>query len=226
MQPLKITAVMQDGRIAGTEPWFPLDSILASVWIKRNYPELAYLPITDTNKIIEAQLPFERRGSGDDWYWACSFNTVPPLHEYVMHWHKRFDDHLEQYIDFGGKRGKVDIKSSKFKAYRMPLVVQLFDRLVWYAVGDLDAVRALCNKVTHLGKKSAQGLGCVDYWTMEPWPEDWGEVARGKVTRALPIELGMPAGVGAANVQLHSIRPPYWHTGNQRVCYMPEVARG
>ena len=29
MQPMKITAYLLDGRIAGTEPYFPLDSILA-----------------------------------------------------------------------------------------------------------------------------------------------------------------------------------------------------
>lgn len=219
---------MQDGRLAGTEHWFPLDSILAAEWMRRNHPEAFYNASSHmlTNDLIIATLPFERRGAGDDWYWACSFNTEAPLHEYVMHWHKRFDDHLEQYIDFRGKRGRVDTKSGKYKAYRMPLVIQLFDRLTWYAVGDLEAVRDLCSTVTHIGKKSAQGLGAIDYWTVEPWADDWSEVCAKKVTRSIPAELGLPGRIASGRLAQYGIRPPYWHNIHQRVCFMPEVARG
>lgn len=228
MQPLKITAHMQDGRIAGTEPWFPLDSILAAEWMRRYYPEAYYNASSHmlSGEMITPELPFERRGAGDLWYWACSFNTVPPIHEYVMHWHKRFDDHLEKYIDFGGRRGRIDIKSSKYKAYRMPLVVQLFDRLEWYAVGDLGAVLDLCRGVTHIGKKSSQGLGAVDYWTVEPWPEDWSEVVGGRLTRAVPVELGLLPGVTSGRVGTYGIRPPYWMSDYQVICHMPEVGHG
>ncbi len=225
MQPLKITAVMQDGRIAGTENWFPLDSILAAEWMRRNHPKAYYNASSHmlTNDFITAELPFERRGQGDNWYWACSFNAIRPVHEYIMHWHKRFDDHLEKYIDFGGRRGKINVKSDKYKAYRMPLVIQLFDRLEWYAVGDVDAVRDLCAGATTIGKKAAQGLGFVNYWRIEPWPEDWSEVRNGRLMRAIPVELGMPAGVQAGRVGQHGIRPAYWMQEHQRVCYVPEV---
>ncbi len=221
MQPIKITARMQDGRVATVDPWLPLDGILAGVWVKRNYPELAYLTVTDTKDLIMAELPFERRGSGELWYWACSFNTVAPLHEYIMHWHKRQDDNWEKYIDFKGKRGKIDNKSGKFKAYRMPLVVQLFDRLEWYAVGDPDAVLDLCRDVTHIGKKSSQGLGAVDHWEVESWPEDWSVMKGCNVTRAIPAEILPEGAMGRAALQ--AVRPPYWLSDNQRVCVMPEV---
>lgn len=228
MQPIRITAHMQDGRIAGTEPWFPLDGILAAEWMRRHYPEAYYNASSHmlTNGIIVAELPLERRGEGNNWYWACSFNTEPPLHEYVMHWHKRFDDHLEKYIDFGKRRGSINVKSGKYKAYRMPLVVQLFERLTWYAVGDLEAVRDLCSTVTHIGKKTSQGLGAVDYWEVEPWPEDWSEVAGSRLTRAIPTELGLPRGVQGSRIALYGIRPPYWYSGHQTVCFMPEVRNG
>lgn len=221
MQPLKITAIMQDGRVAGTEPWFPLDGILAAAWMRKQHPEVMYLPITDYNNIIVADLPFEKRGSGDNWYWACSFNTAKPLGEYIMHWHKRFDDDLEQYIDFAGKRGRIDTKSGKYKSYRMPLVVQLFDRLEWYAFGDQQMVLELCQTITHIGKKSSQGLGAVDYWTVESWPDDWSECRDGAVSRAIPAEYGLPAGVEEANIVQCGLRPPYWLYTNKHVCYMP-----
>lgn len=221
MQPLRITAVMQDGRVAGTESYFPLDGILASAWMRKHHPELVHLPIYDTSKIIDAELPFERRGQDDDWYWACSFNQGEKLTEYVTHWHKRQDDNLEKYIEFGNRRGKIDNKSGKFKAYRMPLVIQLFDRLIWYAVGDQELVRELCEMITHIGKKPAQGYGAVDYWKVEPWPEDWSEYgSQGKVTRAIPIKDGEPLQPG--RIGRYGIRPPYWEPSRGRVCEMPE----
>jgi CRISPR type IV-associated protein Csf3 len=228
MQPIRIQAIMQDGRIGTTDSFLPLDSILAAEWMRRHHPEAYYNASSHmlTNGLIDADLPFERRGQGDNWYWACSFNTEAPVHEYIMHWHKRFDDHLDKYIDFGKRRGKIDTKSGKYKAYRMPLVVQLFDKLVWYAVGDSGAVLDLCQGVTHIGKKSSQGLGAVDYWTVEPWLEDWSVARDGQITRGIPVELGLPPGVERANVQLYGIRPPYWLHQHQRPCFMPEVGKG
>ncbi len=189
MQPLKITAHMQDGRVATIDGYLPLDSILAAEWMRRNHPETYYNASSHMlgSNMITPKLPFERRGADDLWYWACSFNTSPPLGEHVMHWHKRFDDQFEKYIDFGGRRGRIDIKSSRYKAYRMPLVVQLFDRLEWYAVGDPGKVLDLCRGVTHVGKKSSQGLGAVDWWEVAPWPEDWSEAVGGKLSRVTPV---------------------------------------
>lgn len=225
MQPIRIQAIMQDGRIGTTDSFLPLDSILAAEWMRRHHPEAYYNASSHmlTNGLIDADLPFERRGQGDNWYWACSFNTEAPVHEYIMHWHKRFDDHLEKYIDFSSRRGKIDTKSGKYKAYRMPLVVQLYDRLTWYAVGDLEAVWELCSTITHIGKKSAQGLGAVDYWEVEPWPEDWSEAAGGELTRAVSVDLGLPAGVQKGRMAIYGIRPPYWWSGHQKLCFMPEV---
>ncbi|MBW2672557.1 MAG: hypothetical protein JRD89_03960 [Deltaproteobacteria bacterium] len=223
MQPIRITARLQDGRIAGTDPWFPLDGILAAEWMRRNHPEAYYNASSHmlTNDLITPELPFERRGDGDNWYWACSFNMEPPLGEYVMHWHKRFDDHLEKYINFGGKRGKINVKSSRYKAYRMPLVVQLFDQLVWYAVGDIEAVRDLCLGVTHIGKKSSQGLGAVDWWEVTPWSEDWSVYGpNGRLMRAIPFDGQARVGV---TIRQWGIRPPYWWSDHQRLCFIPEV---
>lgn len=227
MQPIRIQAVLQDGRIAGTDPWFPLDSILAAEWMRRSHPEAFYNASSHmlTHDLIIPDLALARRGAGDLWYWACSFNTERPMGEAIKHWHKRFDDHLEQHIDFGNKRGKIDVKSSKYKAYRMPMVVQLYDRLTWYAVGDADAVRELCSGMTHLGKKSSQGFGAVDYWEVEPWPEDWSEARDGRLTRAVPAELGLPEGGQSGRVAVYGIRSPYWMSEHQKVCYMPEVGR-
>ena len=176
LQPLKITAVLQTGQVATTDGYLPLDSILAAEWIRRRHPEVYYAPKRPGEPqgtgedLIEAELPFERRDhlGPEYWYYACSFNRGTKLGETVVYWHKRFDDHLERYLDFGKRRGRVNVKSAQYKSYRMPLVVMLFDRLEWYAVGDLEAVRDLCRGISHLGKKPAQGYGAVERWTVVP----------------------------------------------------------
>lgn len=220
MQNLKITAVLQDGRVAGVDPWFPLDSILAAMWMRKNRPDLAYAPIDDTSKMIDADLPLARRGLGEKWYWACSFNRGKKVKEYVTHWHKRQDDNLEKYINFGKRRGKINHKSGKYKAYRMPLVVQVFDRLVWHAVGNAEQVRELCSMVTHIGKKPSQGYGAVAEWIVEPWGKDWSVIDDScRPTRAIPITEGVEY---PFPTRVYGIRPPYWFEGYRTLCIMPE----
>ncbi|MEG3070991.1 MAG: hypothetical protein RQM92_09455 [Candidatus Syntrophopropionicum ammoniitolerans] len=141
---------------------------------------------------------------------------------YVLH--RRFDDHMERYIDFKSRRGKVDESSGRLKAYRMPLNILLFaGALEWYAVGNLGEVQELCRGIVSVGKKSAQGYGFVDCWEVVPWPEDWSESWNGRITRALPAEQGLPPGVKVANMRQYGIRPPYWRRESQAIVFMPEV---
>ncbi|MGD9662829.1 MAG: hypothetical protein AB7U63_16330 [Porticoccaceae bacterium] len=219
MQPIKITCHLLDGRVAGTEPYFPLDSILAAEWIRRHHPEAFYEPPPPGAREgwIEVPLPFERRGRGDRWYWACSFNQTPPVTEYITYWHRRFDDALERYIDFQGRRGKVSEQSGRYKAYRMPLNILLFSApLEWYAVGNVAAVQVLCAGITAIGKKPAQGYGIVERWEVVPWQENWSEVRDGRLTRAV---YELPAGVQGGRRRLYGMRPPYWR--RQEEVWMP-----
>jgi CRISPR type IV-associated protein Csf3 len=225
MQPMKITAYLLDGRIAGTEPYFPLDSILAAEWIRRQHPESYYEPPPPgvSEGWIEAPLPLERRGAGLLWYYACSFNQVRPETEYVTYWHRRFDDHLERFINFKGRRGKVSEQSGRYKAYRMPLNIMLLPRLEWYAVGNLDAVQELCQGVAAIGKKPAQGYGIVERWDVKPWDDDWSVIGHGgALMRSVP-ELELPAGVdvGTCQRRIYGLRPPYWRRENQAEVWMP-----
>lgn len=219
IESMRIRAYLLDGRVAGTESYFPLDSILAAEWIRKNHPDKFYEPPPPGVKEgwIEVPLPFERRGQGNKWYWSCSFNHASPVTEYVTYWHRRFDDALGQYIDFQGRRGKVDEKSGKYKAYRMPLNILLLPWLEWYAVGDLAGVKELCIGVSAIGKKPAQGYGIVDRWEVIPWPEDLSEVKDGKLTRAV---YELPHGV-QGDKRLYGMRPPYWQQENQAEVWTP-----
>lgn len=196
MKPLKITAHMQTGKVVTTDLYLPLDSIMASAWVHKNRPDIAYTPIVDYENMVQAELPLEKRGEGDDWYWACSFACGEPKREEILHWHKRFDfDLATKHVDFGNRRGKVDVKSGYYKNYRMPIVTYLVPKLEWYAVGELKEVVLLVDEITHIGKKRSQGFGRVQRWTVEEWPEDLSFL------RAIPDPNGdMEMG----------IRPPYW----------------
>lgn len=219
MQPMRIRAYLFDGRAVGTNHLFALDSILSSACVKREHPELAYIPIMDDAKIIIPDLPFERRGQGDKWYWSCSFNIIRPIKEYIHYWHRRFDDEFERYIDFKGRRGKISESSGRLKGYRMPLNILLFDYMEWFAFGEIELVKDLLTDIIAIGKKPAQGFGLIDHWEVIPWPDDWSVVGPGgKLMRAV---YDLPAGVTGARKAYSSIRPPYWHRNSQAEVWLP-----
>ncbi len=212
MRPLRVTARLLTGRIATTDLFIPLDSILAYVWTMRHHPErmVASASAVRPEDLVDPDLPFERRGEGDGWYWACSFACGVPRAEEITYWHKRFDlAEAEKYVDFGKRRGKVDTKSGFYKTYRMPIVTFLVSELVWYAVGDIETVRSMVRTVTHIGKKRAQGYGRVARWEVEPWHEDLSHL------RALPDPSGAEMG----------IRPPYWLAWQWRPAVVPDDPR-
>ncbi len=222
MQAIRVRAFLLDGRIAGTESWFPLDSILAAEWIRRNHPDKFYMPPPPGVKEgwIEAPLPLERRGAGNRWYWACSFNQTQPVTEYVTYWHRRFDDNYERYINFGKKRGIVQEQKGLYKAYRMPLNILIFvEPLEWYVVGEIKAVRELCEGIPALGKKPSQGYGLIEHWEVEPWPEDWSEV--GPDRRLMRAVYKLPPRVQGVRRRLYGMRPPYYLKENQEEVWVP-----
>ncbi len=218
MRPLRVTAVLADGRVATVDGFLPLDSILAAAWMRLNRPDLYYgqdcgrLP---ADELFHPPLPLERRTENGEWFWACSFAQYTPVGEGIDHWHKRFDAQYERYVDFQGRRGRVADKSGPYKSYRMPLVYMVAPTLTWYAVGDGAAVESLLAGIAGIGKKVGIGYGQVARWTVEDWGEDLScRDRRGRPMRTLPTKDGPFYG---------GIRPPYWHPANQVMCARPEA---
>lgn len=198
MIPLKITAHLLTGKIATGDLYLPLDSMMAYVWMTEEHPErmVASASGISPEELIEEELPLEKRGEGDGWYWAASFACGEPIREEILYWHKRFDFDLgSKYVDFGKRRGKVDVKAGLYKNHRMPMITYLLPKLDWYAVGDKAEVERMIRQITHIGKNRSQGFGRVTEWTVEEWPEDLSHL------RAIPdpdgeYEMG--------------VRSPYW----------------
>lgn len=86
----------------------------------------------------------------------------------------------------------------------------------WYMVADIDAIRDLLTKVTHIGKKTSQGWGRINYWTVEEWESDCSTYDRdGNLMRSIPDDSGI----------LYGIRPSYWSRDNQTVCIIPGMSK-
>jgi len=221
MKPLKITAYLLDGRVAGSDYNFPLDSILQYQYFAIYRPDLIYCGSPPDENLEHAPLPFERRGKEPQWYWACSFNQEVPQGEYIKHWHKRFDvKEGEEYIDFKGKSQKVNLTAGKYKAYRMPMNIYLLDKLTWYAYGNMEEIKDLCETVTAIGKKKSQGFGYIDSWQFEEWHSDWSEVGlNGKVMRPIPVNSSDNLPDKFTLIQC-GYRPPYWHRESKGWCYV------
>jgi CRISPR type IV-associated protein Csf3 len=211
LEPIKVTAKMMTGQVATTDGYLALDGILAYVWMRENHPELIGTMITDFDEMLLSELPIEKRGTGDDWYYACSFACYTPLKETRRYWHKRFDAQLaEEYVDFENRRGKVNVRSAQYKNYRIPLNILLIPEITWYLVGDKAEIERMVNQITHIGKKASQGLGLVREWTVESIEEDLSWL------RPIPDENGD---------DFISIRPPYWYHGHMRKVRWPDDAR-
>lgn len=213
MRLVKVTAKLADGRIATTDLALPLDSILAYSWISKYRPDLMEASKSGIQEISHPPLPLAKREANGEWWWACSFAFGEPLLEQKNYWHKRFDaDYAEGYVDFQGRRGKVDTGAGYFKGYRMPLTVFLVPKLTWYLEGDLRDIWKLLLLISHIGKKSAQGYGAVSEWTVEEVElED-------DLTLARPI----PDPHGD---EIWGIRPPYWEPKNQARVRWPQERR-
>ena len=209
-EPLKITAYPRCGIIA--DKYLPLDGILLYAAMRERYgPQLLTTPGTVPD-VETAELPLARLNDGPHWYYAASFAEWPEaIVDGSNHWNKRFDQKQSDLVDFRGRRGKVIVEQSTYKAYHMPVYYRHTLEVSWYAVGDGDAIERLLATMTHIGKKTAQGWGRITRWFVEPWPHDWSVWRDGQLMRAIPDGDGV----------LHGLRPPYWLPGNQTRCRLP-----
>ena len=215
-EPMRITAQLQCGVIADAA--LPIDAILyyQAMREKYGYQEATFPGENHVNAVTGVHLPLARcEEHGPQWYYAASFAQWCGIAEGSDHWNCRFDQSLAHLIDFRGKRGKIDISSSAFKAYHMPVFYRHALIVTWYAMGSVPHVRGLLEHCSHIGKKTAQGWGSVLRWEIGPWPSDWSvRGPRGELMRAIPATGGL----------LMGYRPSYWLPKNQARCAAPAVA--
>lgn len=148
------------------------------------------------------------------WFYAASF-AVWPAHtrEGTDHWNKRVDVSLIDLVDWQGRTPRIDVASGRYKSYHMPIFYRTALSIDWYVVGDQAEIERLLSTATSLGKKGAQGWGCVRAWDVQPWHSDWSLYNdAGRLMRAIPDQQSST---------VYGIRPSYWNPKNQTLCKLP-----
>jgi CRISPR type IV-associated protein Csf3 len=225
MRAFRIIAELADGKVATTDGYLPIDSILAKAWMIINEPDKLWNSNPNTLKMDEmiiAELPLEKREMLGKWYWSSSFAVYQKEGEFIDYWHKRFDKEYERFLDIGNKKAVFSPQSGRFRSYRMPLLGILTQNITWYCYGNPDETLRLFidAAVTHIGKKRSQGYGLIKQWKVEETDEDYSEIGPdGGLMRSM---LMPPEGLqGNTIMRRYGIRPPYWHVDNIFNCIVP-----
>ena len=212
---LRIRAYLQCGVIS--DQFLPLDGVIYYHMVREKMGVQAY-SIPGASAVPEFQnitLPLKKTGPKNEaWFYNISFaqwpeHTVEDSQSYA----KRFDLKYSDFVDFGKRKGKVDVSRGQYKSYWINTYYRHALYVDWYCIGNKEELERLLSFCTHLGKKTSQGWGAVLRWEVVEWPEDWS--IRGpqeKLMRAVPI-----LGKGL----IYGVRPPYWHPHHTTSCKMP-----
>lgn len=224
MKNLKITARLLDGRVNSNDGLFNLDSILAYAWMLENHPDELINNSLKLDNLIEPELPLAR---DKDNRWKVSLGFYKQYAEKVEYWHKKPNDFdAAFYVDFNGRRGKIDTQKGEYKAYRMPQLIRIISNIEFYTVGDPDEVKRLLGYVTNIGKKGSQGYGYVKEWIIEEVEDDYTDIGPYGIMRTKPFTGSeLPNDGQTYQIRKMRLKPPY-HLHIDRVpCIIPNVRR-
>jgi CRISPR type IV-associated protein Csf3 len=213
MLPLRITARM--GSPVVGDFTLPIDGVLYYHAMRERYgPQILTGCGQDHSlQVTGVSLPILRHEEhGPGWYYAASFAQWPVFAQGSTHWNKRIP--LDKLDYLAEQRGRIDVKSARYKAYHMPVWYRHAPCIVWYTVAEPEWLFRMLGFCTHLGKKTDQGWGEVMEWSVDEVASDWSvRDSSGRLMRAIPSPEGR---------MLHGFRPSYWLPKNQATCLVPE----
>lgn len=223
MKNLKITAKLLDGRVNSHDGLFNLDSILAYAWMLVHHPDELQNNFLTSENLIEPDLPLAKDENGR---WKTSLGFYVQYDEIVEYWHKKINNFdAEKYVDFKGRRGKIDSQKGEFKAYRMPQIIRVISDIEFYCVGDPNEIKRYLSWVTNIGKKGSQGYGYVKEWVIEEIDGDYSDYGPYGIMRTKPFTGELPNDGQTYQIKKMRLKPPY-HLHVDRVpCIIPNVRR-
>ena len=220
MEPLRVVAELANG-FASSDGWSPsIDGILArQVMLDRL--GRGRFDTTDSVEMTPVEgvpLAVER---WDDWWWyQCSVPVYHLSRVQEKHFHRRFP--VARVVQYAApQRGRVNVKSGKFKNSRKALLLRVTDEVVWHVVGDREAILHLLRDVTHIGKLCAHGYGRVIRWRVTAGSADTERLAR--FQRPLPKDFAVHHGIDGFEIYW-GIRPPGRLKINRTLCRMPAIS--
>lgn len=216
--PLKITAILVDGRINCANGLIMLDSVLYHAWFIKYAPEVLcgiYKPNPPYIGLPLKQLPDNR--------WAASRGIYEEVGQTIEYYNKRPDFFASDKIDYlAENKGIIDDKAGKYRAYRQPQLIRTVkdNKIVFYAIGHKNEVQELLDLMVSMGKKGSMGYGFVQEWIVEDCDEDY-TTEHPEYGLMRPIEVEKAEKTYPYPVMQYAIRPPYWKQKNMRLCYVP-----
>lgn len=156
---------------------------------------------------------------GQVWGWCCSHVSASWLgRERIKVRSKPPVTEAMRYSD----AHRVNTSSGRFKGIDLAYEGRYAERLVWYALGDPDAVADLLRRVPGVGKRVATGHGVIERtlrgvpdWHIDIIEEDYSvRGPDGEWMRAVPYTGD---GVG----RIHSVRAPNHHRSRHILCHAP-----
>jgi len=167
----------------------------------------------------KVQLPILKlnlKSETKDWYYACSFAQWAKGSKYSKTMKaRRFDkENAARFVDWKGKKEKVDLKSGNKKNYFITEYTVSAPYVDYYCVGGKEELKKILPFVQHIGKKSS---GAVSKIEIIDWHSNWA--VRGYeenlLMRSLPIHN--------ENAPIYGLRPSYWLPHHQKNVALPPV---
>ena len=208
---LKVTARIATP-IVGDLPF--LDSIIEWEMAQREGKAIKIGRGEPAPRYGDVHIPMLRRRIGGLSVPCCSSPIAVVRHETVEHFAKRIGAEHSSLLN-EKKRLVVATGNGVFKSYRLPLRLQVIDRIVWLAVAKRRPILKLLRSVNSLGRKRSCGYGRVHRWEAEQFDGDWSWYAqspRGPVLmRPLPLCDELPSDLQGSRRCFGAVQPPMWH---------------
>lgn len=221
--PIKVTAVLADGRINSADGMIMLDSILYHAWFCKNAPQvLEGKKSTDYSGYIGLplrQLPGNR--------WAASRGIYTQIGQSIEHINKRPNFFAADKIGrLGMEKGIIREGVGEYRAYRIPQIIRTIEdsTITFWAMGHPEEVYNLLCCIPAVGKKCAIGYGMVSSWSVEECEEDYS-LWHPEHGLMRPVEVDSEESktmdLSKYPVLQYGVKPPYWKPLNFRLCYVP-----
>lgn len=215
MDPIVVRASLAAAAMLPEHP-IALDALLMAAYAAReNLPPLS---VRDGEEISipKQAVPLQRSACGRIYLAStCLYDAEEHERRFL---NKRFPVGEAQSMG-DPKLKRINLSAGLTKGYRIPMSMTHVkdDAMIWYALGDADAVRDLVSTVGYLGKKRSVGLGRVREWRVEPcepW-EGFPVLLEGRPLRSLPLDW---PGLGEHRIERRVLAPPYWERWRAEEC--------
>lgn len=173
------------------------------------------------------RIPLARKEAGGVMIFrASAAHFVGPDNLEVTRWYKRWDEELDDLVDFQGRKVQVQHKYGKYRGYAMSIFYHTSLEMVFWACGRPRRIEELLWALGYIGKKTSQGFGEIrDVQVtrlLRSQDRSMFAEASGIPTRAIPVCMGHRVRPGTI-CGLHGYRTPYWEATNQVECWLPPM---